>query len=84
MPIELEQQCATGQSDAAVSALLLMLHQYAMQSHQTASLRLAPRIYRHLESLSQRDDLPSALQRTCDELSDAWLLLLNRQQGCRL
>lgn len=81
MSIELEQSCTTIQLDAAISALLLMMHQYAMQSPPTASARLAPRIYRHLESLSQRDDLPPALQRTCDELSDAWLLQLDRQQG---
>lgn len=84
MPIELEQPCTTVSPDAAISALLLMMHQYAMQSPQTASARLAPRIYRHLESLSQREDLPAALQRTCDELSDAWLLQLGRQRDERL
>lgn len=81
MSIELEQPCTTSQPDAAISALLLMMHQYAMQLPHTASPRLAPRIYRHLESLSQRDDLPPALQRTCDELSDAWLSRVDRPLG---
>lgn len=84
MPIELEQPCTTIPPAAAISALLLMMHQYAMQSPRTASARLAARIYRHLESLSQREDLPAALQRTCDELSDAWLLQLGRQRDERL
>lgn len=81
MPPELEQPTATIGPDAAISALLCLFHHYAMQEQRgVSSPRLSQRIYQHLEGLSQRDDLPELLHRTCDELSDAWLLVVDRQQ----
>jgi hypothetical protein len=79
MPDELDQPVANITSDAAVSALLCLFHQYVSQDHPATSPRLSERIYRHLENLSQREDLPAILHQTCDELYDAWLLRLDRQ-----
>jgi hypothetical protein len=72
MPRELEQPSAAVSPDAAISALLCLMHSYATQSREQALLRIGQRIYRHLEGLAQRDDLPEVLRQTCDELSDAW------------
>ena len=70
MPRVLEQATAAVSTDAAISALLCLLHTYATQAGDQP--RIGQRIYRHLENLAQRDDLPEVLQKTCDELSDAW------------
>lgn len=81
MPVELDQPVSTVSPDAAISALLCLFHSYASQTPAHPSLRLAQRIYHHLENLSQREDVPEILQKTCDELSDAWLLLLPHRQA---
>lgn len=80
MPLELDQPVAAVTPDAAISALLCLFHYYATQEQSQPSPRLSQRIYRHLEGLSQRDDLPEILHKTCDELCDAWQLVLDRQQ----
>lgn len=80
MPLELEQPMNPVTPDAAISALLCLFHSYATQEQGLASPRLSQRIYRHLEGLSQRDDLPEILHKTCDELCDAWQLMQDRQQ----
>jgi hypothetical protein len=82
MPDELDLPVAVITPDAAISALLCLLHSYATQEQQNQpSPRLSQRIYRNLEVLSQRDDLPEILHKTCDELCDAWQLVLDRQQA---
>ena len=81
MPVELDQPTASVSPDAAISALLCLFHSYATQLQEGRSPRLGERIYLHLEGLSQRDDLPELLHRTCDELSDAWQLALARQKA---
>lgn len=80
MPFELDQPVSTVTPDAAVSALLFLFHSYAMQRQEQSSLRIGERIFRHLEGLSQRTDLPEILHKTCDELSDAWQVMLMNQQ----
>jgi hypothetical protein len=72
MPLELEQPVSAVSVDAAISALLCLFHSYATQAQQQPSPRIGQQIYCHLEGLAQRDDLPAVLQKTCDELSDAW------------
>lgn len=80
MTLELDQPIVANTPDAAISALLCLFHHYAMSEGQSGSSpRLSQRIYQHLEGLSQRDDLPEILHRTCDELSDAWVLMAERQ-----
>lgn len=74
MPLELDQPVSVISPDAAISALLCLFHAYALQDQ--ASPRIGQRIYCHLEGLAQRDDLPAVLQKTCDELSDAWQSML--------
>lgn len=81
MPVELDQPTASVSPDAAISALLCLFHSYAAQMQEAHSPRLGERIYLHLEGLSQRDDLPDVLHKTCDELSDAWQLHLAGQPG---
>ncbi len=82
MPPELDQPAIEVTTDAAISALLCLFHNYAMKRQQGfPSPRLSQRIYYHLEGLSQRDDVPEFQRRTCDELSDAWLPVLDRQQS---
>lgn len=81
MPRELEQPMLAVSADMAVSALLCLLHSYAVQAGDQHSPRIGQRIYRHLECLAQRDDLPDVLQKTCDELSDAWQFILSPQQA---
>lgn len=80
MPVELDRPVAAITPDAAISALLCLLHSYATQQQSQPSPRLSQRIYHNLEVLSQRDDLPEILHKTCDELCDAWQLMLDRQQ----
>jgi hypothetical protein len=70
MPRELEQPTTAVSADAAISALICLLHTYATQAGDQT--RIGGRIYRHLDGLVHRDDLPAVLQKTCDELSDAW------------
>jgi hypothetical protein len=81
VPQELDHSVAVITPDAAISALLCLFHYYATQEQSQPSPRLSQRIYRHLEGLSQRDDLPEILHKTCDELCDAWQLMLDRQQA---
>jgi hypothetical protein len=79
MPKELDQPVVAITPDAAISALLYLFQLYASEERPEPSSRLKERIYRHLENLSQREDLPAILQKTCDELYDAWLLKLDRR-----
>ena len=81
MPRELEQPMTDVSADAAISALLCLLHSYATHDKEQPSPRIGQRIYRHLEGLAQRDDLPIVLQKTCDELSDAWQSLLGIKEA---
>jgi hypothetical protein len=77
MPRELEQPMTVDSPDAAISALLCLLHSYATQTGEQSSPRIGQRIYHHLEGLAQREDLPEVLHQTCDELSDAWQSMLD-------
>lgn len=78
---ELEQPVATVSAASAISVLLRLFHHYAMHEHNgCSSPLLRQRIYCHLEWLSQRDDLPEILHRTCDELSDAWIPVMDSRQ----
>lgn len=77
MSSELDQPVSVVIADAALSALLCLFH----AASQTNSLRISQRIYCHLEALSQREDLSEMLQKTCDELSDAWQMRLDRQRA---
>jgi hypothetical protein len=79
MPKELEQPTTAVSADAAISALICLLHTYATQAGDQA--RIGGRIYRHLDGLAQRDDLPEVLQKTCHELSDAWQFMLGSQEA---
>lgn len=80
MPPELDQPVSSVAPDAAISVLLCLFHQYATQARLDQPYsRLSRRIYQHLESLSQRDDLSDVLIRTFEELSDAWLPIVARQ-----
>ena len=81
MPRELEQPSTAISPDAALSALLCLLYSYATQAGEQPSPRLGQRIYRHLEGLAQRDDLPEVLQKTCDELSDAWQVMAHAREA---
>ncbi len=82
MPPELDQPSVSVAPDTAISALLYLIHQYATQVQQGQSYpRLSQSIYQHLEKLSQRDDLSEVLIRTFDELSDAWLQVVNHHQA---
>lgn len=84
MPLELDQPAAAITPEIAISALLCLFHQHAMSGVQGAApARLGQRIYRNLESLSRRDDLPEILQRTCDDLCEAWQQALDRQPARR-
>lgn len=66
--------------ETAISTLLCLLHYYATRDAKLPdNLRLRERIYQHLEILSQREDVPETLRRTCDDLSDAWVLAASRQ-----
>ena len=81
MPPELDQPVAVISPEAAISALLCLFHQYAMHELDGQSCqRLSQRIFLHLEDMARRGDLPELLRRTCDELSDAWLLVLDLRQ----
>lgn len=72
MPGELEHPTSAVSTNAAISVLLCMLSTYAAQAGEQPSSRLGQRIYRNLEALSQRDDLPEVLKQICDELRDVW------------
>lgn len=82
MPLELNQPVATIKSEAAISALFCLFHHYAMHEPAGRSCqRISQRIFLHLEQMARREDMPELLRRTCDELSDAWLLVVDRQQS---
>lgn len=82
MPPELDQPVSVITPEAAISALLCLFHQYAVHEPEgRACQRLSQRIFLHLEELTRREDMPELLRRTCDELSDAWLLIVDRQQS---
>jgi len=84
MPPELDQPVTTITPEAAIAALLCLFHQYAVHEPEGRTCqRLSQRIFLHLEQLARRDGMPELLRRTCDELSDAWLLILDRQQSQR-
>lgn len=84
MPPELDQPVTAITPEAAISVLLCLFHQYAVHEPAGRSCqRLSQRIFLHLEQLTRREDLPELLRRTCDELSDAWLLVVDRQQWQR-
>lgn len=84
MPPELDQPITAIAPEAAISALLCLFHHYAVHEPAGQSCqRLNQRIFLHLEDLARREDMPELLRRTCDELSDAWLLVLDRQQSDR-
>lgn len=80
MPPELEQPVTAIAPEAAISALLCLFHHYAVREPAGQSCqRLSQRIFLHLEELARREDMPELLRRTCDELSDAWLPVVDRQ-----
>lgn len=84
MPPELDQPVTAIAPEAAISALLCLFHHYAVHEPAGRSCRrLSQHIFLHLEQLARREDMPELLRRTCDELSDAWLLIMDRQQSQR-
>lgn len=75
-------QAVSNTPETAISTLLCLFHHYATRDAKVPdNLRLRERIYQHLEILSQREDLPETLRRTCDDLSDAWVLAAGRRYG---
>jgi hypothetical protein len=79
-----DQPVTTVVPEAAISALFCLFHQYVVhESGGRSCLRLSQRIFLHLEDMAGREDIPELLRRTCDDLSDAWLLVVDRQQSQR-
>lgn len=62
--------------EKSLAAVLTLLHCYALRENpDTPNPRLAQAILCQLEKLAEHPTIPAPLQRTCDQLYDAWLPL---------
>lgn len=68
------------QPELLVCAVLhLMSHYSAGSGNGSACIKLASVIQRHLKALADRPDLSPVMRATCEQLSDQWIGVVERE-----
>lgn len=76
----LDRRTATANPDLLISAALHLMSQYKTNtSEQGPCLKLASVIERHLQALADIPSLPPVLRATCQNLSEQWAQMVDRE-----